>query len=428
MNKARAKGTKYISSLPVILMFFMHVPVHAQTSSAALEPGASGSDALPFLAEVLARYSHATSYHLGYTEEHHFESEFSGNWSKGIITAIASPAKHYRFEYRGEFGAGVQVSDGQTEWIYYGPLNQYIQQPTPTEGPSEISSRSAIGLGRLRQVHSHFKNFAHLREMVRTATFAPGQTVEVAGQSVPCTVIETEGEILNTKSPITVHFTFWIDKQTKVIRKSRQRSEGEVSAEPGARYVGFDDRLYQVAELDVPSSSASVFRFAPPASAILVREFEDKQAQEVGNLIGKPAPAVILRNSEGKELALQSLAGKWVLLDFWATWCVPCRESLPALEKLNQEYGPKGLVLLSVDQDDDSPQKATDFWTINKVSWPNFHAGAGVIDKFPAHGIPYFVLIDASGKITYSRAGLDEDRLRNAIAALDSSAHPLTTH
>jgi thiol-disulfide isomerase/thioredoxin/outer membrane lipoprotein-sorting protein len=403
-------------------MLLANLAANGQTSSAASEPGAPGSDALPFLTELLARYAHATSYHLEYIEEHQFDSEFSRHWSKGFITSIVAGANRYRFEHRGEFGAAVQVSDGQTEWIYYAPLSQYVQQPAPRTGPSEVMShaRGVMGLSRLRQTQSHMKNFAFVRNMVRTATFVPEQTIEVAGKSVPCIVITTEGEMPDAASQITIRFTFWIDKRTKVIRESIQRSEGELTAEPGARYVGVDDRLYQVAELDVPQFPGDTFRFVPPTFAVLVKEFEDKQTQELANLVGKPVPAVMLKDSGNKEVTLQSFAGKPVLLDFWATWCVPCRESLPALEKLYKENEAKGLVLLSLDEDDDNPQAATEFWAMRKVPWPNFHADKGLREKFPSHGIPYFVLVDSSGKITFSQAGLDENGLRTAIIALTS--------
>jgi thiol-disulfide isomerase/thioredoxin len=409
-------------------MLLVNLGAHAQTSSASLEPGAPGSDALPFLTELLARYTHASSHHLEYIEEHQFDSEFSRNWSKAFVTSIVGPANQFRFERRGEFGTAVQVSDGQTEWVYYAPLNQYVQQPAPRAGPSEVTSRAAIGLSRLRQIQAHMKNFAYVRGMVRTATFVPGQPIEVAGKSMSCLVITTEGEMPDARSHITIRFTFWIDKQTKLIRKSTQRSEGELTAEPGAHYSGLDERLYQVAEIDVSHFPVDTFRFAPPLSAILVKEFEDKQTQELAKLVGKPVPALTLRNHEGKEVTLQSFAGKPVLLDFWATWCVPCRESLPVLEKLYRENESKGLVLLSLDENDENPQKAADFWAMRKEPWPNFHAGKEIREKFPVHGIPYFVLLDSSGRVTFSQAGLDENGLRTAIAALTSSPAPLSTY
>jgi hypothetical protein len=113
-------------------MLLVNLGARAQTSSASLEPGAPGSDALPFLTELLARYTRASSYHLEYIEEHRFDSEFSGHWSKTFITSIVGPANHYRFERRGEFGTAVQVSDGQTDLWIGGPAQSSINQVDAT--------------------------------------------------------------------------------------------------------------------------------------------------------------------------------------------------------------------------------------------------------------------------------------------------------
>jgi thiol-disulfide isomerase/thioredoxin/outer membrane lipoprotein-sorting protein len=421
MSEELGKRSKSVFGPSFLLILFVSFTAHAQTLS-TLKSGQAGADALPFLTEIFAQYAHSTSYHLEYTEERKINSEFTRHWSKAFITSIGGPANRYRFERRGEFGTAVQVSDGVTEWIYYAPLNQYTQQPTPGAGPSEVLSAAARGLSMLRQYQSHVKNFATLGTLVRTATFLPEQTIEVAGNSISCIVITTEGERPDTQEgQITTHFTFWIDKRTKLIRKSTQRTEGELTREPGAHYVGFSDLLYQVAELNLPDFPEGTFRFAPPPSAVLVKEFEDKQTQDQGKLVGKPVPPLTLKDSAGKEVTLQSFVGKPVLLDFWATWCAPCRESLPTLEKLYQQNETKGLVLLSLDEDDDNPQRATDFWSTTKEPWPNFHADKEIRKKFPSHGIPYFILVDASGKVVLSYAGFDENILRNAVAAIAST-------
>jgi hypothetical protein len=90
---------------------------------------------------------------------------------------------------------------------------------------------------------------------------------------------------------------------------------------------------------------------------------------------------------------------------------------MPSLERLHQEAAPKGLVMISIDEDED-PKKAADLWAKRKEPWPNLHANAETVKQFPDHGIPYFVLIDGSGDVVFSDAGLDEDRLRAAIAQL----------
>lgn len=425
MNQVPRTWCKSHSWLPLLLTLLITSAARAQTSSAPMEPSAPASDARPFLTELFSRYARATSYHLEYVEEHRMDGEFSRTWSKTVVTAIVGPEKQYRFERRGQFGTGVQVSDGKTEWIYFQPLNQFTQQPTPAAGPTQVHSSAAMRLGFLRESQNRVNSIAHWGALVRTATFAPDQAIDVNGKSVTCTVITTEGELPDMPGHVSVRFTFWIDKQSKLIRKTTDRMEGEVvPSEPNAQYLQVTDGLFTIAELDPPSFPDGTFIFTPPSSSILVKQFETKQTQELAKLVGKPAPAISLKGSEGKEVTLQSFQGKPVLLDFWATWCAPCVESLPALERLYQQNKEKGLVFLSLDEDDENPQKAIDFWAQHKEPWPNFHANRDIRDKFPLHGIPYFVVLDSSGKVTFSHAGLDESGLR---AALDTLASPTSS-
>jgi len=153
-------------------------------------------------------------------------------------------------------------------------------------------------------------------------------------------------------------------------------------------------------------------------TASVVAKFEDKMDARIRQFVGKQAPAITLKALDGKDVPLKSFQGKPVLLDFWATWCVPCVESLPAVEKLYHETVTNGLVLLSIDEDED-PKKADAFWSKHNEPWPNFHATSDVLGSFPHHGIPYFVLIDASGQVVFSAAGLDETALRTALAKLN---------
>jgi thiol-disulfide isomerase/thioredoxin len=105
------------------------------------------------------------------------------------------------------------------------------------------------------------------------------------------------------------------------------------------------------------------------------------------------------------------------LFDFWATWCFPCRESFRALEKLYKETASKGLIVIGID-DDEEAKSALDFLARRNDGWLNFHLTDEIASAFPEHGIPYFVLVDASRKVVYSRQGMDEGELRDAIAHL----------
>jgi len=158
-------------------------------------------------------------------------------------------------------------------------------------------------------------------------------------------------------------------------------------------------------------------------TASVVEKFEDKMDARIRQFVGKQAPAITLKALDGKDVPLKSFQGKPVLFDFWATWCVPCIESLPAIEKLYHEAAKNGLVLLSIDQDEE-PNKAYEFWSKRNEPWPNFHGSADILGHFPEHGIPFFVLIDASGQVVFSAAGLDEIALRTALAKLIPAFRP----
>jgi thiol-disulfide isomerase/thioredoxin/outer membrane lipoprotein-sorting protein len=415
----------------VLLLVLLLAPtLHSQTPPASIAPGLPGSDALPFLTDLFSRYAHATIYHLEYTDEAELKGEYMRNWHKSTVVAVVGPRNQYRFQYRGESGEALQLSDGTTEWIYTPGLNQYTQQPTPSDGPSKIRTSASMALQRLSESRSTVHSIARRGEMIQRATFAPDQDVQIGDKTVPCVVVTTEGMLPGWGGKITTASTFWVEKQSGLIRKSVSRTEGELlGSSPGARYVSEDQRIYSVATLNPSFFADDTFAFTRPASAVLVKQFTDKEGQELAKLVGKPLPAITLKDSAGREVSLQSFQGKHLLLDFWATWCAPCRESLPGLEKLYTEYKDKGLVLLSLDEDQE-PQKAADFWSKSKVPWPNYHLDKLAAEKFPPHGIPYFVLIDPSGKIIFSQAGSEDEELRAAVASMDPSAKtaPPTTH
>ena len=77
----------------------------------------------------------------------------------------------------------------------------------------------------------------------------------------------------------------------------------------------------------------------------------------VGPRVDYEAPNIRLKDPTGKTVELKQFRGQAVLLNFWATWCTPCREELPELEQLSRQYKDRGLVVLAVSIDDDSSAK-----------------------------------------------------------------------
>jgi thioredoxin-like negative regulator of GroEL len=87
------------------------------------------------------------------------------------------------------------------------------------------------------------------------------------------------------------------------------------------------------------------------------------------------APAFALTTESGQRVSMDDLQGKVVLLDFWATWCGPCREALPHMKRIAQKFSGEPLVILSISLDDDE-QKWKDFVAKNEMSWLQYRDGS----------------------------------------------------
>ena len=122
-------------------------------------------------------------------------------------------------------------------------------------------------------------------------------------------------------------------------------------------------------------------------------------------MLGKLAPKFTLRDVDGKPVSLESLRGQTVLLDFWATWCVPCRESMPEIQALHEQYKNKGLVVLGIDTNE-TEEKARPYFAEQKYTFTNLLAsGSSVVDDYNAHLLPHVVLIGKDGVVRYVHEG-----------------------
>ncbi|MEZ5504222.1 MAG: TlpA disulfide reductase family protein [Halioglobus sp.] len=138
--------------------------------------------------------------------------------------------------------------------------------------------------------------------------------------------------------------------------------------------------------------------------------------------VGQPAPAVVLPKLSGTgEVSLESLRGKVVYLDFWASWCGPCRISFPVLDKLQAELGPDGFEVLAISVDEVEAE-ARQFLAEVPVSYLVAHDGEGLTPQiYGLMGMPTGYLIDREGIVREIHVGFrksDGDQLRSSIIAL----------
>ena len=132
------------------------------------------------------------------------------------------------------------------------------------------------------------------------------------------------------------------------------------------------------------------------------------------------APAFALTAEGGQRVAMDDLAGKVVLLDFWATWCGPCREALPHMKRIAQKFSGQPLVILSISLDDDE-QKWKNFIAQNEMTWLQYRDGGfeGPIARlFDVKAIPHTFTIDSDGVLQEEKIGdaSIEGKLKKLIA------------
>jgi peroxiredoxin len=122
------------------------------------------------------------------------------------------------------------------------------------------------------------------------------------------------------------------------------------------------------------------------------------------NLSG-PAPGFTLESRDGDVVSLEDLKGQVVMINFWATWCVPCRQEMPHLEALHQRYNSLGFTLLGVNVEDD-PEGATKFLKDTPVSFPILYDPKNGVSKlYNVVAMPTTVLVGRDGTMRFIHHG-----------------------
>jgi thiol-disulfide isomerase/thioredoxin len=140
----------------------------------------------------------------------------------------------------------------------------------------------------------------------------------------------------------------------------------------------------------------------------------------------EPAPPFLLRDINGKIVSTADWKGKVVILNFWATWCPPCREEIPELVRLQEKYKDR-LLIVGASEDDDGPEKVEQFVQQHGMNYPVVMATKELIDNYggvPA--LPTSFIIDPQGRVVTKHTGLYEydvyEREVRALAGLPVNA------
>lgn len=137
-------------------------------------------------------------------------------------------------------------------------------------------------------------------------------------------------------------------------------------------------------------------------------------------LHGKAAPNWKLTGLDGNLVSLSDFAGKVVVLDFWATWCPPCRQEIPDFVKLQEKFRDKGLVVVGVSLDQQGAETVKSFAKEHGINYPVVLANKDTLKAYgDVQSIPTTFIINREGKIVNSHVGFtDAETFEKEIKAL----------
>lgn len=126
--------------------------------------------------------------------------------------------------------------------------------------------------------------------------------------------------------------------------------------------------------------------------------------------VGEPAPMFALRDARNGPVTLNALRGEVVYVDFWASWCGPCRRSFPWMNEMQRRYGGLGLTIVAINVDK-NPADAARFLERNPAQFTIAYDQAGVTPlAYGVQGMPSSYLIDSRGKVAEVEQGFHDER------------------
>lgn len=418
-----------------VVLSLMAIVAIAQTQDTASQPQ---PDAKQLLKKVSETHQNLKSFQLeGQTV---LEMKGDGVFMRFELPFVIAYGKagQKRIQVKNPFESKkTTVWDGKTEWVYLITEKQFTKKPLDKAAFTEPET----------PLLNQFKNDSMFADMISedlteglvSAKIAREEVVEIGGQRINCYVVEA---VYSDKSAASVQndskdgsdqlkslvlpMTFWVDKEREVVL--RHKFDGGGVFAQMFRALADNANFTMSTTLSVAKFNEalpdSLFAFAPPADATEVEKFDSKEADleeeeaESESLVGADAVSFSLADLNGKQFSMDKLRGKIVVLDFWASWCGPCRETMPHVEKLHKEFKDRGVVVLGLNDEEIADAKR--FVQKHGYTFPTLIDAEGSVSKqYGIQAIPQTFVIDRDGKIVAHFMGTGQEvNLRDTVKEL----------
>lgn len=293
------------------------------------------------------------------------------------------------------------------------PLNVRQNSPRVISSVFKMTETLAVPAGTDPKPHGGFAlapmgRYNAIATRLISAQKIGAESIVVDGQQHRCEIIDATYDYSPSFKPksVTVHKHFWIDPAEKVVLKETQ----PIVDRPDSDWTG----------------QVTSFSFNQPPSEMMVTSLKrfDTQPKERQDWVGRPAPDLTLQELYGPPINLASLRGKPILLDFWGSYCGPCKRATLHAQELQSRFA-SDLIVLSLTQD--TADDARGWAEYNHVKLPIVLDRDGTAFKaFDVQGVPEAILIGTDGKISHYWVGFSDPAAMDATMAesLRASSSP----
>ncbi len=325
------------------------------------------------------------------------EEEFSGEMLPRGTTDL-----YQRLSQKGGNGEVRIISNGKVHNVYL-PAEKRVDR-LEQEVPRDVLVSAALG-GLLKAPGMWLADYLHgnaaLVNDAQSVTHAG--TREIGGLACDGIALAYEGfDVIAWLAP---------GETRRLVQLNADLSKGvSASAHGGSKITA--EVVFQFSNWRInPELKDEQFVFTAPEGVKVQdrKEPEPGTGRESSLKTGSPAPDFTLPLLKGGEMTLSAEKGKVVVLDFWATWCGPCRQAMPVIEKVVHAHADKGVKLYAINQAE-PPETVTKFLESRKMDMPvPMDKDAKVGNLYGVQGIPFIVVVDRKGMVSEVFPGMPPD-------------------
>ena len=372
--------------------------------SAAALNAQSQEEAEALLYKAARAYSSAESFFFVAAEATVTESGDARRETRDFVMT----AKHHDGRTRVEFDngkeGGVAVFDSRDSWVYLPRTRRFAKGKSSDEGNAGGFNFEAI---RNRYLH----RYRAVNERVISARIVGNGKVRLKDREAEVKKVEISYTPPPGLRDGKIDRVYWIEPSTGLIL--RENSLASMTAPGTNKRVNVTQTLEFQGAVINDDVDPGVFKFVPPPGAQRVESF--LQDAPTGDPVDLEAPDFTLNSFGGEQVQLSSLRGNVVLLDFWATWCGPCRYDMPHVQRLYEEYADDGLVVYGVNSENISLAKI--YLEENGYSFGQLRdSQMRAASLLRVKALPTFVIIERQGRSSaYYQGTRPYETLRDAV-------------